>query len=91
MDTDYDLYASSIIKGTYFNAMLDCGRDHNWWLELVDAAVAARLMVRSLTEARGCNDPEAVSWHVGQHPDPPGDGEPLPGEVIDLTSRRAVA
>jgi hypothetical protein len=34
MDTDYDLYASSIIKGTYFNAMLDCGRDHNWWLEL---------------------------------------------------------
>ena len=35
MKTEYELYASSIIKGSYFNAMLDCGRDHNWWLELV--------------------------------------------------------
>lgn len=34
MNTDQDLYASSLIKGTYFNAMLDCGHDHNWWLEL---------------------------------------------------------
>lgn len=34
MRTDYDLYASSIIKGSYFNAMLDCGREHNWWFEL---------------------------------------------------------
>ncbi|MCF8083115.1 MAG: hypothetical protein K9M96_08470 [Deltaproteobacteria bacterium] len=34
MTSDYDLYASSIIKGSYFNAMLDCGREHNWWLEL---------------------------------------------------------
>ena len=63
----------------------------NWWQELDDPVAAARLMVRSLTEARGCSDAEAVSWQVGQHPDPPGDGEPLPGEVVDLTSRRAVA
>ena len=63
----------------------------NWWQERDDPAEVARLMVRSLTEARGCNDAEAVSWHVGQHPDPPGDGEPLPHEVIDLTSQQAVA
>ena len=34
MTTDYELYESSIFQGSYFNAMLDCGREHNWWLEL---------------------------------------------------------
>lgn len=34
MTNEYDLYASSIIEGSYFNAMLDCGRQNNWWLEL---------------------------------------------------------
>lgn len=34
MKTEYELYGSSIIKGSYFNAMLDCGHEHNWWLEL---------------------------------------------------------
>jgi hypothetical protein len=29
-----DLYVSSLRKGSYFNKMLDCGREHNWWLEL---------------------------------------------------------
>ncbi len=33
MEDDYYLYASSRIKGTYFNKMLDCGSDHNWWIE----------------------------------------------------------
>jgi hypothetical protein len=34
MTIEYELYESSIIEGSYFNAMLDCGREHNWWLEL---------------------------------------------------------
>ncbi|MDY6857451.1 MAG: hypothetical protein SWO11_22655 [Thermodesulfobacteriota bacterium] len=34
METEYNLYESSIRKGSYFNKMLDCGREHNWWLEL---------------------------------------------------------
>ncbi len=34
MTTEYELYESSIVEGSYFIAMLDCGREHNWWLEL---------------------------------------------------------
>ena len=34
MRTDYELYVSSLVKGSYFNEMLDCGSEHNWWLEL---------------------------------------------------------
>lgn len=33
MNTEYKLYESSIVEGSYFNAMLDCGREHNWWLK----------------------------------------------------------
>ena len=34
MTTESDLYESSIVEGSYFNSMLDCGCSHNWWLEL---------------------------------------------------------
>jgi hypothetical protein len=34
MRSNYDLYAPSLIKGTYFNAMLDCGSEYNRWLEI---------------------------------------------------------
>ena len=34
MESDCDLYESFMIKGSYFNEMLDCGREHNCWLQL---------------------------------------------------------
>lgn len=34
MTAEYNLYESSIVVGSHFNAMFDCGRAHNWWLEL---------------------------------------------------------
>ena len=46
-------------------------------------------MMRSLVMARGCDDPELVTLTRGQHPDPPGDGEPVPGEVVSLADRVA--
>ena len=45
--------------------------------------------MRSLVMARGCDDPELVTLTRGQHPDPPGDGEPVPAEVISLADLRA--
>jgi hypothetical protein len=33
MTTEFKLYKSSIVEGSYFNSMFDCGPDHNWWLE----------------------------------------------------------
>lgn len=34
MTPQHELYRSSRIDGSYFNAMLNCHPDHNWWLEL---------------------------------------------------------
>lgn len=34
MAHDRNLYNSSLRDGSYFNAMLDCGDDHNWWIEV---------------------------------------------------------
>lgn len=34
MTYDRNLYNSSLRDGSYFNSMLDCGDNHNWWLEV---------------------------------------------------------
>jgi hypothetical protein len=61
----------------------------NWWYIADTVDEAAQVMMRSLVIARGCDDPELVTLTRGQHPDPPGDGEPVPGKVIWLVDRVA--
>ena len=56
----------------------------NWWQTTSDVDHAAVVMIRSLVLARGCADPERLTLSKGQHPDPPGDKEPLPADVISI-------
>ena len=50
----------------------------NWFLTGVPSAlIAGGLLLRSLVEARGCDDPDLIFLTVGSHP-PGGGGEPEP-------------
>jgi len=58
LTSENKLYASSIIKGSYFNAMLDCGIEHNWWLE-----VALKYLPRDIFDEHN----REVRFHLNGH------------------------
>ena len=67
MTTEHKLYESSLVEGSYFNAMLDCGHEHNWWLELALKYLPEDVFDQNKEKFLFTSTATRDAWRVARH------------------------